>query len=197
MKYLMEHEAGFDAQSLGYPSVQGCHAICLVAQEGMFGLHNYGGSDPARFQDRATRFRNFVLANTGNAMPNVWHLYGASFVGNNQRGYPGPAAPAARWRQELEAFAAQFNYAGPISGCDLAAWLPGANVSAYVEYNLLGQGCSISIKAWDVVNQNVVWVNNPNGADLRQIVGQVQNQQVVAAVDRANMMNVVPVVVRP
>jgi hypothetical protein len=60
--YLSENEVGFDPTDIGFPTIRGCHAILYVTAGGLFGIHNYGGDNPAQFQERAAVFRDFVLA---------------------------------------------------------------------------------------------------------------------------------------
>lgn len=195
MVYLMENEAGWDLEAIGYPSIAGCIAICISTPQGLFGLHNAGGSGRAQFQNRADRFLAFVQAWMNGRTPIVQHLYGATFVGNNQRGYTVGQA-RTEWRAEMEVFAANFNYAGPISGCDLSNWMPaGTDISAYVEYTALGMGCSIAVKQWKDNEANKVTTANPNTPTMQRMIG-AQNNQMVTSVNRAGLITVVPEVIR-
>lgn len=147
MKYLVEHEGGFDAAALGFPSVQGCHAIVLQTAVGLWGYHNAGGSGPDHFAPRSILFQKFIndhfLGDPGKGVC----LYGCTFVSNNQRGYAG--TPKNSWKAELKQFAATLGFKGTIRGYDLAQSLTGAHDSAYVEFRRTGGSCNVYIKRWD------------------------------------------------
>jgi len=192
MKYLLEHEMGFDTKELGFPSIQGCHAIVYQTDAGLYGYHNFGGSGDDRFLPRATRFSKFITDHGGGAST-ATRLYGCSFIGNNQRGYSGVAK--AKWKQELVTFATALNYAGKISGYDLHKTLKAANASAYVEYRMNGSKCDVHIRQWSK-NDKPNRVANPdrNGHKLMQAKGFnlsiVDLATVVTDVDRTNIVKI-------
>jgi hypothetical protein len=194
MKYLLEHEAGFDASCIGFPSITGCHAICLATNRGLFGYHNAGGSAVGSFHTRAQNFLAFVQGNLGGTLPIVHHIYGSSFIGNNGRGYT-QGWVRQEWRAELETIAGHFNYSGPISGCDLAQWIRGdSSSSAYVEYESLGKGCTVSMKKWSEAGKQIA--PNPKQNDLKKLIGTMENSNVVVGVDRTGLSKVIPEIIR-
>ncbi len=158
---------GFDAAMLGFPSIQGCHAIVFQTNAGIYGYHNAGGSAADKFQPRATKFREFIES-LGNLTP-ATRLYGCSFVGNNLRGYAG--VPATTWRQELVTYANMLDYHGRISGYDLSKRLIGANDSAYVEYRVNGTKCDVYIRKWDQhgIDAHPATVPNPLPAEHQRL----------------------------
>jgi hypothetical protein len=144
MKFLMEHEVGFDTQELGFPSIQGCIAIVYQTHQGLYGYHSAGGSGTDKFKGRAEKFRDFVQG-LGGTHGGV-RLYGVTFVGNNQRGYSGVARQT--WLAELVAYATELGYTGKISGYDLFKTLKGVGQSAYVEFQKNGSKCDVSVREW-------------------------------------------------
>jgi len=144
MKFLLENEMSFSPNSMGFPSIQGCHAIVYQTGAGLYGFHNAGGSRDEDFATRAGLFRDFVNS-VGGLGENGTRLYGVTFVANNQRGYSGD--PKERWLMELTAFADALGYGGKISGYDLSKSF-GADASAYVEYQVSGDKCNVSVRQW-------------------------------------------------
>lgn len=185
MKYLMENEAGFDPDSIGFPSIQGCHAIVYQTSVGLWGYHNFGGSGASAFKKRANLFRDFVedhfiAAGTGEC------LYGCTFVGNNARGYSG--SPSASWKKELKQFAIALDYKGSIMGFDLSTKLTNNADSAYVEYRKSGAKCRIYVKKWSdegIVRSDVT--TSGRRMNLRKIVGSRPNKKQTTAVDTSGL----------
>ena len=144
MIYLLEHEAGYDVDTIGFPSISGCHAIVYLTTNGLFGYHNAGGSASVAWATRADKFARFVrehFLGGGSGLA----LYGASFVGDNRRGYSIGNAKA-EWKSELRAFADAVGYSGRVRGYDLTR--TGYGGSAYVEYRATGTSCTIHVKPW-------------------------------------------------
>jgi hypothetical protein len=182
MKFLIEREAGFDTDRLGFPSISGCLAICYLTHTGIFGFHNAGGSRTDEFSARAKLFGDYVKSIEPH--PKGVQLYGCSFVGDNRRGY----ANAKDWKTEMKAFAKALNFGGPISGCDLAAM----NIaeSAYVEYRRVGMLCYIFAKAWSDANR--VTAANPADPNHQCLRGN-QYGQVITSVDVTGLTALAPV----
>lgn len=158
MKFLMEHELAFDTTELGFPSIQGCHAIVYQTSAGLYGFHVAGGSADGDWDANAKLLEDFVAVLGGLAHPGT-RLYGSSFVGNNQRGYSG--APAAKWKQELVMFASKLAYTGRISGYDLSRRFGGTD-SAYVEYRVNGEKCDLHVRKWNRASEHPGRVTNPD-----------------------------------
>ncbi|MFL5327560.1 MAG: hypothetical protein ACJ8C4_01485 [Gemmataceae bacterium] len=188
MKFLLEHEAGFDNERLGYPSISGCHAICYLTGVGLFGFHNAGGSGPDKFAERARIFGDYVRAFS----PNIkgLHLHGCSFVSENRRGYSAPAQD--NWKAELKAFASDLGFKGPISGYDLSHL--NTTSSAYVEYRRVGSSCLMFAQPWTETGKTTG--ANTGGVRQQKLVGSGQNPSVVTAVDTASLTQVFPVQMR-
>jgi hypothetical protein len=145
MIYLLEHQVGFDATGVGFPSLDGCHGILVHTANGLFGYHAYGGSVATQYQPRSVTFASFV---TGHASyPGAClGLYGVSFRG---RRYTDAMAKTG-WRQEITAYARALGYTGKIRGLDLTGHVPpqGNLQSAYVQFDLVGGEISIHYKRW-------------------------------------------------
>jgi hypothetical protein len=191
MQYLMEMEAGYDTDRLGFPSIQGCHAIVLLTRDGIFGFHNAGGSGTDRFDERARLFAAYVRRHAGRKVKGT-HLYGSTFVGNNQRGYSGN--PRETWQLELGKFAGALGFRGPIGGCDLAQSITAQGASAYVEYRRVGQACLIFAKQWST--KGIVRVPYAPTRDLEKIVGTQANQLMTTGVDASGLTKIDPEVVK-
>lgn len=151
----MEHEMAFDTNCLGFPSIQGCHAIVYQTNAGIYGFHVAGGSAAEDWPLNGQVFSDFVLAHGGGLIPAGSRLYGVTFV-DVQRGYfPEPKKP--KWKGELVEFASKLGYTGKISGYDLDKRLPtvqgGAAPSAYVEYRVNAAKCDVYVKKWDGPHQ--------------------------------------------
>ena len=145
MKYLMENEIAFDDTSLGFPSIQGCHAIVYQNATGLYGFHVAGGSGEAKWPHNGRLFAQFIIQH-GSLTNSPTRLYGATFVGSNQRGYSLPAD--SNWKRELVEFATQLNYTGKISGYDLDKTVDGTKDSAYVEFRKSGNKCDLHVAKW-------------------------------------------------
>ena len=175
MKFMGEHEMAFDGQALGFPSIQGCHAIVYQTSQGIYGYHNYGGSATAAFSVRAARFRHF-LQQLGALNTPAYRLYGVSFVGNNQRGYAMNDVKG-QWKQELTEFANALNYTGKISGYDLYKTFQGANDCAYVEFRANHHKCDLYVRQWMPGQENDVMLGVPpqnhhvrhNGVNMQNV----------------------------
>jgi hypothetical protein len=149
MIYLDERQVGFHTSILGFPSIDGCHALVLQTTSGLFGMHIVGGerkpqnADPG-WDSRAKAFAAFVRSHfiTGDFV----HLYGTCFR-SSKRGYIDPKLES--WKAEMKAHAKALGFRGPVSGFDLAkatGW-PGGD-SAYVEYRKVFDSCYIAYKPW-------------------------------------------------
>jgi hypothetical protein len=144
MLHLGEREVGFDTAAIGFPSIDGCHAVVLCTSSGLYGFHNLGGSGVASFAERSQSFAAFVSQHFI-SRGTLHHLYGTCF--RNKRGYA-DANKLAAWKDEMRAYATALGYTGPVSGFDLGRMTYGAR-SAYVEYRKVGKVCTIHCKPWN------------------------------------------------
>lgn len=195
MRFLMEHEVGFDDTELGFPSIQGCIAIVYQTHNGLYGYHSYGGSAADKFKQRAPKFREFV--DSAGGVGGGTRLYGITFVGNNQRGYSG--TPRTTWLEELAEYADKLNYTGKITGYDLCKTLKGSDKSAYVEYVRNGSKCDVSVREWTHAERTSkpARMNNPDVLKHQLIQTQggstvklVQLPTVVTGVDRSGLTRI-------
>lgn len=166
MMYLRENEVGFDQESFGFPSIDGCHAVVYQTVAGLFGIHNLGGVGEEHFGDRADIFRDFVQGHASGASPGE-RLYGVCFA-TTRRGYRADAN--ANWRRELNTFADRLGFDGPIYGYDLAGRPFPAGASVYVRYDKVGNACVIQVKPWN--DADARRGDNPHDPDDYQHFGR-------------------------
>jgi hypothetical protein len=152
MYYLYEHQLGYHSLALGYPSIDGCNAICLQTNVGLLGLHVYGCDRP-NTQNRAMEnetkaFAAFVLNHPQGR--GFVHLYSVCFHG--KRGY---GNNRDGWKNELKMYADELGYKGKVSGFDLSTVTNWPNVpnttssdSAYVEFRRVFDSIGILYKPW-------------------------------------------------
>lgn len=136
--YLNEREVGFDPQVIGFPSIDSCMGIVVVTNNGLFGLHNLGGSGNHEWAGKAATFATYF--NRHFLRSGITRIYGATHV--LRRGYAAPQRTS--WIGELTAFAGALNFNGPIRGISLTS-----NVSEYVEFTKAGDKCVVMVKDWN------------------------------------------------
>ncbi|MEZ4465566.1 MAG: hypothetical protein R3F43_14095 [bacterium] len=149
--YLNERELGYDPTTLGFPSIDSCMAIVFVTNNGLFGLHNLGGSGSTEAGKAAT-FAGWY--NQHFFRSDITRLYGVTHVG--RRGYTG--TPRDGWIGELRAFAAAVGFNGAIRGVNLRS-----NIGEYVEFRKVGHKCQVMVKPWsdnDRTTGPVIGTNN-------------------------------------
>jgi hypothetical protein len=134
MIYLAEHEIGFDAGEIGFPSISGCRAIVLVTDGGLFGYHLAGKMK----QIRMDNLLHFVDHHPQGGSPKK-NLYVACMA---------PAGgSAADWAyQEARFIANRLGYYGTMyyASCDKYVG------SVYVHFQDLNHAtCIISARQWD------------------------------------------------
>jgi hypothetical protein len=168
--HLAEREVGFATDKIGFPSIDGCHAVVLVTANGLYGFHNLGGSAQSAFAERSQSFEKFVSQHFI-SRGTMLHLYGTCF--RNKRCYAG-ADKLAGWKEEMQAYAAALGYRGTISGFDLEKMNYGAR-SAYVEYRKTNKECTVHCKPWN----EMTYVKAPNNDRVNHkyaLSGAVQTQ---------------------
>jgi len=167
MIFLDERQVGFDTHVIGYPSIDGCHAIAALTDNGLFGFHVLGGERKDSFASRAGAFAAYIQQHHQNA--GIRHLFGTCFR-TSKRGYTGNKRDG--WKKEMKAYAKALKYKGPISGYDLDRepdW-PGGD-SAYVVYQRVNNGVRIFCKPWSQVTKAAVPAATLSGQVNRQTTG--------------------------
>lgn len=147
MVFLLEREAGYAVDGIGFPSIMGCIAMVYQTRNGIFGFHNAGNSGSDRFDLRAKKWGDWVRAHPNGSDPGVC-LYGVTYARCNERGYSHP--PVGQWKAELKTFAARLGFQGSLFGYDLTHSFdqPGHKPSAYIEFRKEGGGYSILVRPW-------------------------------------------------
>lgn len=138
MIYLGENFVGFDAEGIGFPSIDGCHAVVVQTDKGLFGYHNFGGSDAAQFAGRAQALAQFITGHAKNGT--IKGIYGVCF--HKKR----PYTAGSSWDDEMKAFAQALGYTGDMFGFDLSKDSKLGADSCYVEYRLKSGKVSIEYK---------------------------------------------------
>lgn len=190
--YLLEREAGFSTEGIGFPSIFGCIAIVYRTTRGVFGFHNAGGSSEAQFEVRGAEFAQYVASHPQGKDAVGTHLYGITFV-QRERGY---ALHQQRrmWAREVDMFGRCLAYFdGPISGVDLTD--TGWKRSAYVDFSVARDRCDIGIKVWNDADKTTG--RNP-GDNTRQksLIGSNLGT-IVTDVTRDGLIQKVPEPLRP
>lgn len=181
--FLAEHEVGFDPRIIGFPSIQGCMAIVLVCETGVFGYHN-PPTNPIANESRAKYFAEFY--NQHNQCSPITRMYGITH--RAVRGY-GPGEEKRGVRRELKMFARQLGYSGKIRSCNLdphtIANARGGR-SAYVEVRKAATKGEIHFRQWE--EGLGTKAANTQGYNLRRIhhTQGIQNQtmRVFTGMDR-------------
>ena len=154
MIYLDERQVGFDATRIGFPSIDGCHAVALQTETGLFGIHCLGGERAPEGNDMGWDSRALAFGTFYNGHPrksNGVHLYSVCFR-TGKRGYT--PSQFDNWRKEMKAHAKKLGYKGPVSGFDLTtvtAWPDGS--SAYVEMRLVFGQVHVGYKPWTEITK--------------------------------------------
>lgn len=178
MLYLAEREVGFDPEEIGFPSIDGCHAVVLCTENGLYGFHNLGGSAATSFAERSQSFAAFVSQHFISRGTDQ-HLYGTCF--RNKRGYSG-ADKLAAWKDEMKAYAAALGYTGPVTGYNLDRNNYGAK-SAFVLYRKNGKACTIHCKPWnEMTYTKAVNANRVNHKKAQAGAVQAQTAQIYATI---------------
>jgi hypothetical protein len=123
-RLLNEREVGFDANSIGFPSIGACMGVVLQTANGLYGFHAMPGD-----VDRVAGYDLFIQrhALTGAGV----HLYGSCIRSKRCSG------DLAQWRAEMTTIANALNYHGPVGGFDLPAYPDNKDKTTdttYVEY---------------------------------------------------------------
>jgi hypothetical protein len=152
MYYLYEYQVGFDRLALGFPSIDGCNAICLQTRGGLFGVHvlgcNQSGENSKKMVNMATGFASFVDGHPFGKEGFV-NLYSVCF--HKKRGWD----KGKGFADELSVYADKLGYTGALTTYDLSKvkkWPRGQNNSAsdsaYVEYRRVFDKVEILYKPW-------------------------------------------------
>jgi hypothetical protein len=169
---LGEHQVGFDANKIGFPSIHGCMAMVVVIPgSGLYGYHIAGGETEDSWNVRAPKFRDYITSKNGNPA-NATRLYGVAHV-DNQRGW-GLGIKKDFWKAELRTYAALLGTNCRISGYNLDDAIRGKfhqnKTSAYVEFRRAGDKCNVFIETWTSVGYTKLSAaNNPWGDNIKAI----------------------------
>jgi hypothetical protein len=152
MYNLFEYQAGFHRLALGFPSIDGCNAICLQTKGGLYGVHVLGcnefNSTDKKMENMATGFASFV---TNHPFGNEGFVNLFSVCFHKKRGWNAGKGFA----DELGVYAAKLGYTGTVTTFDLSKvkkWPRGQGTStsdsAYVEFRRVFDKVEILYKPW-------------------------------------------------
>lgn len=146
MLFLNSNDYGFDAQSLGFPSVMGCQALVLLTSQGLYGLHDLkaGAAEAARL--KIEFFADWVRATfAAKGGGNKLRLYG---VINNTQQYTNNAFGNGEWDAMLRHLAEALEFDGPISKYRVNKHIDRKG-SIYIRFdNAHDDTCLIRYKRW-------------------------------------------------
>lgn len=101
MPELSENQWGYDASTLGFPSISACRAIVLKTTAGLFGFHMYFSHDSAA--NRAKNFSDFVHNHPQWTAGCAQQLYVVTYIAD-KTGYSA-GQEMAQWKAEAKTFA--------------------------------------------------------------------------------------------
>ena len=146
----------FDHTCLGFPSILGCQAICFQTSRGLYGFHD------AKSGQRGT----MTVTGVSNAKLKIFAKWvtdgfqtgetGVALYGiiNRDEQYNPDAAGNAEWKAVLLGVAGTdaLGFAGPVLGARINSNLEKKSSekdkSAYVQFDLVGNNCTVAFKRW-------------------------------------------------
>ena len=160
MHFVHENQMAFDAQKLGFPSILGCQAICFHTSRGLYGFHDLKSSPRGTATstqisgDKLLVFAQWVkgLFQTGETGV---ALYG---VINRDEQYNPDTAGNAEWKSVLLGLVGPtaLNFAGDVFAARINSHLEKKTSekakSAYVEFELAGNLCTVGFKRWSKID---------------------------------------------
>jgi hypothetical protein len=188
MIFLPEHKVGFDLNSIGFPSISGCHAIVVQVAGGLFGYHAYGGSTANAYSQRSPAFAGFVTGHASYGGGPVLGIYGAAF---RKLRY---SDEDVGWRQEISQYARDLRYTGKIRGLNLSDVVTEGNASgasAYVQFDLANGEITVRYKNWSKM-QLAGQVAGVGAANYKQLTPKGDNTRVE---DTAHGMSAAKIIV--
>jgi hypothetical protein len=143
--WIGTNQTGWDANSIGFHSIQGCTGLVLRTDHWIAGWHVGGGgggnylySGQTKIAFQGAAFLAYIQAINPHPWPAVGMLGGTVALWNIHNGH-------GDWKTELADFAAIIGYQGPTHGFDLRSKV-GATESCDVVVTMDGAGCRIEYK---------------------------------------------------
>ena len=183
MHYVGNNHVAFDTQSLGFPSIQGCQAVCLHVTGGLYGFHDYKGSGGDEVDAaKAKAFAVWAGANGTASLDGGIALYG---VINQAHQYTRNQAGEQEWKRMLLRVAQELGFDGPIYGVRITTHVGKAD-SLYVRFDVAGNDVRISYKRWSKMEKNatVPALNPDNQALLRPAKSAEVDAKTITATSR-------------
>lgn len=151
MHFVGNNHVAFDTQSLGFPSIQSCQAVCFQVAGGIFGFHDYKGAGGVGVDsEKAKAFADWASKNgTGDPTHGV-ALYG---VINQTHQYTRDHLGVQDWQSMLLGVAQELSFGGPVYGARITSHV-GKSDSLYVRFDLIGNDVRISYKRWSKMEKN-------------------------------------------
>jgi hypothetical protein len=145
MKYVLENQMAFDSNELGFPSIDGCHALTLHTSTGLYGFHIYGTAkhyhtytNADLWERKGGALKDFLTGHHASGKP--IGLYSACH--HSRRGYSGKDT----WKAEVKVYANAYGFKGKVHCLNLDQMQ--YNGSAYVEYRRIGTNVYLYCKSW-------------------------------------------------
>ncbi|MDH6146540.1 MULTISPECIES: hypothetical protein [Paraburkholderia] len=145
MHYVGNNHVAFDTQSLGFPSIKGCQAVCFQVSGGLYGFHDYKGAGGAGVDDaKAHAFASWAeQQGTADITARV-ALYG---VINQEHQYTHDTSGEQDWKAMLLGVARELGFDGPVYGVRVTSHVGKAD-SLYVRFDRVHDTMRISYKRW-------------------------------------------------
>lgn len=142
--WIGTNQTGWDTQSIGFHSINGCTALIVSTQHWVAGWHvgggaagDYMGSGQGKATFQGAAFLAYVRAINPNPWPAVGLPAGTVQIWNVHSGHND-------WKDELRLFAAVLGYTGQARGLDLESKVGVDSVDVIVTKN--GAHCEIEYK---------------------------------------------------
>ncbi|MDM0112610.1 hypothetical protein QTI66_10660 [Variovorax sp. J22R133] len=183
MHYVGNNHVAFDTQSLGFPSIQSCQAVCFQVTGGLYGFHDYKGSGGAQVDAaKARAFAGWASTNGSAGIANGIALYG---VINQEHQYTHDQAGAQDWKTMLLGVAQELRFDGPVYGVRITSHV-GASDSLYVRFDIAGNDVRISYKRWSKMEKNTkaTALNPDHQALVRPAKSGEVDAKLITATDR-------------
>lgn len=183
MHYVGNNHVAFDPQSLGFPSIQSCQAVCFQVNGGLYGFHDYKGSGGVEVDKaKASAFAQWARANGTASLDGGVALYG---VINQSHQYTRDRAGEQEWRTMLLDVSDRLRFDGSIYGVRVTSHVGRAD-SLYVRFDIVGSDVRISYKRWSKMEQDksATPLNPDNQALVRPAKSTEVDAQLITAHSR-------------
>ncbi len=143
--YLLEDEVGFDKTLVGFPSIDGCLAIVVKLEHGLYGFHV-----PPGHEARTSIMKTMIIENR--CYGKKLALFGSCKWNNRYAGVPNKFL---QWADEMKRIATLIGFEGTINGYDLTSEpsIPAVAAAVYVEFRYVRNEIEIFYNLMSILTQ--------------------------------------------